>query len=53
MLGGAHGVMCCSCDAEPYAGMHVLGEDTAIITQLVDQETKAPIPLVEGRPASG
>ena len=48
LLGGAHGVMCCSCDAEPYAGMHVLGEDCAITTQLVDQETKAPIPLVEG-----
>ena len=48
MLGGAHGVMCCSCDAEPYAGMHVLGQDTAITTQLVDQETKDPIPLVEG-----
>jgi phenylacetate-CoA ligase len=48
LLGGAHGVMCCSCDAEPYAGMHVLGEDTAITTQLVDQETKAPVPLVEG-----
>jgi phenylacetate-CoA ligase len=48
MLGGAHGVMCCSCDAEPYAGMHVLGQDTAVTTQLVDQETKQPIPLVEG-----
>ncbi len=48
LLGGAHGVMCCSCDAEPYAGMHVLGEDCAITTQLVDQETKAAIPLTEG-----
>jgi len=48
MLGGAHGVMCCSCDAEPYAGMHVLGEDCAVITQLVDQETKQPVPLVDG-----
>ena len=47
MLGGAHGVMCCSCDAEPYAGMHVLGEDCAVITQLVDQETKQPVPLVD------
>jgi phenylacetate-CoA ligase len=47
-LGGAHGVMCCSCDAEPYAGMHVLGEDTAVTTQLVDQETKAAVPLVDG-----
>ena len=48
LLGGAHGVMCCSCDAEPYAGMHVLGEDSAITTQLVDQETKAPVALREG-----
>ena len=47
--GGAHGVMCCSCDAEPYQGMHVLGQDCAITTQLVDQETRAPIPLVGGR----
>jgi phenylacetate-CoA ligase len=48
LLGGAHGVVCASCDAEPYAGMHVLGEDCAIVTQLVDQETKAPVPLVDG-----
>ena len=48
LLGGAHGVMCCSCDAEPYAGMHVLGQDCAITTQLVDQETRTPIPLLEG-----
>lgn len=48
MLGGAHGVMCCSCEAEPYAGMHVLGEDVAVVTQLVDPETRAPVPAVEG-----
>jgi phenylacetate-CoA ligase len=48
MLGGAHGVMCCSCDAEPYQGMHVLGEDCCITTQLVDQETKQAIALTEG-----
>jgi len=48
MLGGAHGVMCCSCDAEPYAGMHVLGEEFAVVTQLVDPQTKAPVPLVDG-----
>jgi phenylacetate-CoA ligase len=48
LLGGAHGVMCCSCDAEPYAGMHVLGEDSAITTQLVDQETKKAVPVVDG-----
>ncbi len=48
LLGGAHGVVCASCDAEPYAGMHVLGEDCAVVTQLVDQETKVPVPLVDG-----
>ena len=48
MLGGAHGVMCCSCDAEPYAGMHVLGRTAPSTTQLVDQETRAPVPVVEG-----
>jgi phenylacetate-CoA ligase len=48
MLGGAHGVMCASCDAPEYAGMHVLGEDTAVVTQLVDPETKAPVPAVDG-----
>lgn len=48
LLGGAHGVMCCSCDAEPYGGMHVLGEDYAVTTQLVDPETKEPLPLVDG-----
>ena len=48
MLGGAHGVMCASCDSDPYNGMHVLGEDSAVITQLVDQETKKPVELVDG-----
>jgi len=48
MLGGAHGVMCASCDAPEYAGMHVLGEDTAVVTQLVDPETKAPVRAVDG-----
>jgi phenylacetate-CoA ligase len=48
MLGGAHGVMCASCDAPECTGMHVLGEDCAVVTQLVDPETKAPVPLVDG-----
>jgi phenylacetate-CoA ligase len=48
MLGGAHGVMCASCDAPDYAGMHVLGEDAAVVTQLVDPESKEPIPLADG-----
>ena len=48
MLGGAHGVMCASCDAPEYAGMHVLGEDTAVVTQLVDPETKAPVAQIDG-----
>jgi phenylacetate-CoA ligase len=48
MLGGAHGVMCASCRSDEYAGMHVLGEDTAVVTQLVDPETKAPVPQADG-----
>lgn len=48
MLGGAHGVMCCSCDAEPYAGMHVLGEEFAVVTQLVDPDTGRSVPLAHG-----
>jgi phenylacetate-CoA ligase len=48
MLGGAHGVMCASCDAPGAIGMHVIGEDTAVVTQLVDPETKRPVPLADG-----
>jgi phenylacetate-CoA ligase len=47
MLGGAHGVMCASCASDEYAGMHVLGEDAAVVTQLVDPETKAPVPVAD------
>ena len=31
------------CASPDYAGMHVLGEDTAVVTQLVNPETKAPV----------
>jgi phenylacetate-CoA ligase len=48
MLGGAHGVMCASCEAPDCVGMHVLGEDTAVVTQLVDPESKRPIALSDG-----
>jgi phenylacetate-CoA ligase len=48
MLGGAHGVMCASCASADYTGMHVLGEDAAVVTQLVDPETKAPVAAVDG-----
>ncbi len=48
MLGGAHGVMCASCGTPEYGGMHVLGEDMAVVTQLVDPETKAPVAAVDG-----
>src|SRR4029453_2411923 len=48
MLGGAHGVMCASCEAPDCVGMHLLGEDTAVVTQLVDPESKRPIPLADG-----
>jgi phenylacetate-CoA ligase len=48
MLGGAHGVMCASCATPGSNGMHVLGEDTAVVTQLVDPETGAPVAPVDG-----
>src|SRR5439155_168942 len=33
---------------EAYGGMHVLAEDSCITTQLVDQETKQPVPITDG-----
>ncbi len=48
MLGGAHGILNISCDAPEYQGMHVLGDDFSVSYDLVDPETKAPIPLVDG-----
>ena len=38
----------CSRDAEPTPACTCSGEDTAVVTQLVDQETKAPVPLADG-----
>ncbi len=37
----------CSCDHEDYQGMHWLGDDLAFY-ELVDPETKAPIPFENG-----
>ncbi|MFZ2630188.1 MAG: phenylacetate--CoA ligase family protein [Desulfosalsimonadaceae bacterium] len=37
----------CSCDHEEYQGMHWLGDDLAYY-ELVDPETKAPIPMENG-----
>jgi len=37
----------CSCDHEEYQGMHWLGDDLAYY-ELVDSETKAPIPMENG-----
>jgi phenylacetate-CoA ligase len=48
MLGGAHGIMMASCQASSYQGMHVLGDDHSISTDLVDPSTKAPIDIVDG-----
>jgi phenylacetate-CoA ligase len=48
MLGGAHGVMCCSSAEDPDAGMYVLGEDCAVVTQLVDPETGEPVEPRDG-----
>lgn len=48
LLGGAHGIMMASCHAETYQGMHVLGNDHSISTDLVDPQTKEPIDIVDG-----
>ena len=48
LLGGAHGIMMASCDADTYQGMHVLGDDYSISTDLVDPQTKEPIDIVDG-----
>jgi phenylacetate-CoA ligase len=48
MLGGAHGILNVSCDATEYQGMHVVGDDFSISYDLVDPETKEPVPLVDG-----
>ncbi|MBN9619985.1 MAG: phenylacetate--CoA ligase family protein [Actinobacteria bacterium] len=48
ILGGVHGVINVSCDADEYAGMHVLAPDHCITTQLVDPTTKAAVPVEDG-----
>ncbi|MGW4032692.1 phenylacetate--CoA ligase family protein [Streptomyces sp. NPDC004838] len=48
VLGGVHGVINVSCDADDYQGMHVLGADHAVTTQLVDPTTKERVPLTDG-----
>jgi phenylacetate-CoA ligase len=45
LLGGVHGIVNASCTA--YDGMHVLGGDHSV-QQLMDPETGAPVPLVDG-----
>lgn len=48
VLGGAHGIMNVSCNVPEYQGMHVLGGDYAVTTDLVDPDTKEPVDLVDG-----
>ena len=48
MLGGAHGVMCCSAPEDPDSGMYVLGEDCAVVTQLADPESGRAVETVDG-----
>ncbi|HEX5566191.1 MAG TPA: phenylacetate--CoA ligase family protein, partial [Streptomyces sp.] len=48
VLGGVHGVINVSCDAEEYQGMHVLAADHCVTTQLVDPTTKERVPPVDG-----
>ncbi|MGA5699203.1 phenylacetate--CoA ligase family protein [Peterkaempfera bronchialis] len=48
ILGGVHGVINVSCDADDYQGMHVLAADHCVTTQLVDPATKARVRLTDG-----
>jgi len=48
VLGGAHGIINASCDADEYQGMHVLGGDFSISTHLVDPVSKQPLDIVDG-----
>ncbi|GIU93461.1 MAG: phenylacetate--CoA ligase [Acidimicrobiia bacterium] len=48
MLGGAHGIMMASCHAAEYQGMHVLGDDYSISTDLVEPDSDQPIDIVDG-----
>ncbi|MFE4423998.1 phenylacetate--CoA ligase family protein [Streptomyces sp. NPDC056817] len=48
ILGGIHGVINVSCDANEYQGMHVLSPDYAVTTQLVDPTTKERIEVTDG-----
>jgi phenylacetate-CoA ligase len=49
--GGIWGLFGVSCDAEPYQGMHLVGEDYFFM-DLVDQETKKPVDM-SGPTATG
>lgn len=54
LLGGAHGILNASDGSVPYDGMTVLGDDYSVSTQLVDPETREPVPIPDdGTAAQG
>lgn len=50
---GAWGLGNVSCDSEVYQGMHVISPEHCIWADLVDPDTKSPLPLEEGAVGEG
>lgn len=50
---GCWGLANVSCDSPDYHGLHVISEDTAIWYDIVDPETKKPLPLDDGAVGEG
>lgn len=50
---GCWGLANISCDSPDYHGMHVISEDTAIWYDIVDPDTKRPLPIEDGTVGEG
>lgn len=50
---GCWGLANISCDSPNYHGMHVISEDTAIWYDIVDPDTKKPLPIEDGAVGEG
>jgi len=50
---GCWGLANISCDSPHYHGMHVISEDTAIWYDIIDPDTKKPLPIEDGAVGEG
>lgn len=50
---GCWGLANISCDSPDYHGMHVVSEDTAIWYDIIDPDTKKPLPIEDGAVGEG